>query len=261
MPELDHISQSQISAYATCGEKYRRRYIENEKREWGGNLIVGVSTHKPVEGYYRKKIKNELMTFEEMMSISEEESKKLIDKYGLQILQGETSEMILADIATRSFDHLQTFVKEVGPNIDPKLVEFEFSIESEEKWAFNGKIDLVDIDNIIRDLKTSSTKSNDVDDSLQLTLYWYGYMMATGEMPEGVAIDQLVRTKSGKCSYNEYLGTRTSVQIEKAIQVVQAYVDAIRAGIFVPRPRTSSRDWHCSEKFCEFYKDCKYVTG
>lgn len=255
--------------YARCPEQYRRAYIEGEREPPGIALIVGSSVHDAAEDDLRSKAETgELMADDDVRDRARD---SVMERTEEGFDPGETSaEVARAEAVDVAVDAASEFHRVIAPEVSPLItpdgeavIEHGWSIEIDDPDVpkIIGFIDyahLADDGGVhVRDLKTAGKKpsQSQVDSNLQLTAYSLGAELALGQRPDSVGIDALVKRKSGAEAVR-ITSTRTDADHDAFLRRVVAVSRSIQAGAFPP---TDPGQWHCSERFCGFWKSCPYV--
>jgi len=255
-PQL-HVSG--LETLSRCGEQFRRRYIENEKRPPGIAAIVGTSTHRSIEKNLKSKMTSgNLLSIEEIKDTARDALEKnwtsgvmLNDKdvkIGIKKCKAEA-----IDKAVR----LSTLHAEKNaPGIMPTHLERKWMIEI-PNYPFDlvGQIDIQEGGLILRDTKTSGkTPAKTVaDDSLQLTAYALAIKIIDGKAPEKVQLDYLIDTKEP--SSQSFPSTRDDEDFRVLLNRIERAIEIIQKGAFQPANQT---DWVCNPKWCGWYSVCKF---
>jgi hypothetical protein len=145
---------------------------------------------------------------------------------------------------------------QLAPKIVPTAVEKSWKVPFESQGAMlAGRTDL-EVELGIRDTKTSGRSPNDeaADKSDQLTMYSLAWWAERGTMPSYLALDHLVDSKTPKIVTLQT--HRTKDNLDKLIARIEAFLKAIRAGVFVPCDRSS---WVCDPRWCGYHDLCEYV--
>ena len=144
--------------------------------------------------------------------------------------------------------------KDLAPTIDPLQIEERLELQVEGfPLTLVGYADVIETDNTIRDLKTrgKTPKATDAQDDIGLQFYSL-IQDVKGYRPKELALDVLVKTKQPKrvtvTSPAQKDHDATLGRIERAAQIIQS-------GAYMPAEPTH---WKCSEKFCEFFDDCRW---
>lgn len=150
------------------------------------------------------------------------------------------------------------FHKLVAPRIVPVLVEkyFRVSLGASFPFDLSGVWDLVDADNIIRDLKAKGQTPNqaDVDRELQLTIYALAWRIIYQEPEGGLCLDVVVKNKMLK--YVRVNTKRTADDCYWALGLIERAAFGIGAGCDHP----GTDGWWCSPKMCDQWTRCRVGT-
>lgn len=256
-PQL-HVSG--LEMLSKCGEQFRRRYIEKEKRPPGIAAIVGTSTHRSIEKNLKSKMeKGSLLSLEEIKDTARDALENnwvsgvaLNDdeiKIGIKKCKAEAIDKAIRLSALHA--------EKKAPEIKPTHLERKWVIEI-PNYPFDlvGQIDIQEGGVTIRDTKTSGkTPTKTVaDESLQLTAYALAVKIIDGKAPEKVQLDYLIDTKEP--SALSFGSTREDEDFQVLLHRVEAAIIIIEKGAFMPARET---DWWCSEKWCGWHRVCRYV--
>jgi hypothetical protein len=151
------------------------------------------------------------------------------------------------------------YAAESAPEIQPVLVEEQIVIEVPAiRTPLLGILDVSTEDGLVLDIKTAARAKTqqDVDESMQLSMYHLAYTARTGQPPAGVGLEVLVDTKTPK--RQRLVSTRSERDLGVLAQRVNAMVAGVEAGVFLPAAPGS---WACSPKFCGFWATCPYVNS
>ncbi len=260
-----------LSAMARCGEQFRRRYVENERRAPGIAAMIGRGTHAAIEAdLISKRDTGELLPAEAIADLAATEFQKSIDKDGVHYHGDEIGNetKVNAKSKDQSIALAQLHHQEAAPAIEPKLVEYWWTLElPDEPVDLSGVYDVVEhrkpIDGtgrtikVLRDAKTAgkSYAKTAADHSEQLTLYALAEQVLTGKAPDAVVLDVLVKNKVPK--YQVLESARSPEQLNAQAKRVQRFVEAMKAGVFVPADPES---WQCSEKWCGYFPSCPFAN-
>ena len=94
--------------------------------------------------------------------------------------------------------------------------------------------------------------------SQQLTIYALLRMAETGNLPDAVRLDYLIRTPSGSSKHVRLQSTRTRADLQAMIRRINTATALVQKGVFPP---TNPTDWMCSPRYCEYFIDCQYTRG
>ena len=247
--------------YCRCGEQYKRRYINKEIIPPGIAMIRGSAVHSGAELNFKQKIDSKidlkLKEVQEYVASSFDEKIKK-DGYLLSLdEQGIGKEKVIGNAKDSAVvGATPLLINEIAPNYQPISVE-EFQTINLPSISHDllVRIDMI-VDGGIPDFKVvgKSKTQDDVDSSIQLTAYAAAYRKKYGKNPDWVGFEQMVLAKvpkrvklESKRDLGDYiaLGNR-----------IEAIVKSINAGNFIPaQPGT----WACSNRFCGYYRTCKFV--
>lgn len=254
---MDHISYSQISSYLRCGEAYRRRYIEKEIIPPGIALVRGISIHKGAEEQNRFKLatREDKPKKEVLEVISDSFDTSLKD--GIRLTKEEKSRKakVIGQAKDDTIKLGELFCDQMAPTVMPEKVEHSFVVPLNDDIELRGRIDLIDINGALRDLKTSGKKKAQTEADLtdQLTAYALGYEYVFEKPPPKIILDVLVNNKTP--NYQLLSTTRTHNDIDIFFRRMQTVLEGIRKGIFLPADPTS---WICDPRYCGYAYTCPY---
>lgn len=244
-----------------CGEAFRRRYIENEAIPPGVAAIVGTATDKAVSKNLAHKMQvHELLTVEEIADVARDGLNNAWQG-GVTLLPEEADAGIPAvkGAAVDKAVRLSTLhAREKAPEIEPTHIQRRWGIEIPGyPLDLVGTLDIQEGAESIRDTKTTAkTPPEDAAaKSLQLTAYSLAVKVLDGQAPEKVKLDYLIDTKQPKTLTLE--ATRNSVDYRALLARIETLTLAIECGVFIP---VSPDHWACCEKWCGFWRSCRYVA-
>ena len=258
----EHISHTQISMATKCGMMYYFRYPQGKKIPPGVAQTQGRTAHDVRDTFLHHKMETGAnMPLEQLESGASD-----------GIDNAFAGEIILeADWADRGISAVKDAVKDQSialarldhevflQTIEPLEVEKMMLVKSgllPKPLMF--RVDLVEKDGTIRDMKTAgkSPSKGDADTDLQLTGYALGRRLATGTIEKAVRKDYLVKTKKPKAVFQ--VSTRTEDDIQVLLNRMTRIVEMIDKEIWIPAPADS---WWCSEKWCGYWGMCPYAVG
>lgn len=253
---LDHISYSQLSMYSRCGEQYRRRYIEGDKIPPGIALIRGISVHKGAEENNRYKLatKKDKKKSDILGIVSDTFDQKLKDGIWLTKEEKSRKGQIIGEGKDDAIKLAGLYCDEIAPEIMPDKIELPFEVPLGNKKLV-GRIDIIDNEKSLRDLKTAgkSKQQRDVDLSDQLTCYALAFRFLFNSPPPKIIMDVLVNTKKAK--YQILETKRELPQMDMFLRRISTMLEGIKKGVFMPADPTN---WGCDEKWCGYFWTCPY---
>lgn len=251
---------SRLKSYLECGERYRRRYIENERRDKSNiTLAIGSAIHEGAEKDNKVKIAtpSDLLTKENIIEIAVEDYKKSTTENELNETKIEISKGI-----DSCANGAAVYAEEVSPKTKPILAEekIKTKVKGLDGQTFNiaGIIDIAEYQTV-GDFKTgkSAWSQKQADATDQLTLYGLLYHSKYGEFPKKMWIANLVNRVKG-WKHNHLETKRTLKDYQKLLRRLSIADAGIRKGTFLP---AAEGNWKCSEKWCEFWIDCPFAQG
>ncbi len=263
-----HASPSQLGLYFKCGEAYRRRYIEKERRPPGFAMLRGRGVHSAAEHNFRQKVDShvdlsraeiieagvegfEVGVEAEGVSLSDEEQSR-----GLTVVKAEAKDQV-ARLAAGHAD-------QQAPEYQPIIVEETMRLE----LGPSHKMDLLGVVGVIVegdeapkvvDFKTGTAKKNPADLNADVALTFYA-IASSGLLKQpikDVRLDILLDQKRGvqRQVIDQQRGTADVAVLSHRVSAFLAGVDA---GIFTPAMPGA---WWCSPKWCGYWADCQFVNG
>ena len=246
-----HISVSQINEYLNCGAYYMFHKVYKIRVPSRSYFTIGGSVHKGAEiNYKQKKSTRTNLSLKEVLDVTANE----FEGHRIKTIWKKDEDPDV--IKDQVLELAKVYYNEVGSKIQPVIVEEQFTVEHEDLiMPVVFRIDLVDEDGYIRDIKTpgKTPSQNDIDKDLQLTTYSFGYRRATGKIEKGVILDNVVKTKIPK--YAPLQSTRTEQDLRRFVNIANAAIMAIQAGSYVP----DQKSFKCSEENCDFWEKCHEV--
>ena len=256
-----HLSATQMEMYSRCPESYRRRYVEGEKIPPAVAMLKGTGLHRAAETNFRQKVEThrDLPTSQIVEAAVAAFEAELAAGVTLDVEEesiGPTK--VIGQAKDDVADLAEVHARHQAPDYQPTLVEEQVRIELPGPRDLLAVIDLVDDERRVVDFKTAKRKKSqdDVDGSVQLTVYAAAHQALTGERPAVVRLDTLVQT-SKKTERQILDSTRDDADLVALSHRINAITAAVDAGIFPP---TTPDNWMCSQRWCGFWRTCPYVA-
>lgn len=139
--------------------------------------------------------------------------------------------------------------------VNPKYVEEQFQLSLPDlNVIVTGTLDLVEQNDLIRDLKTKSRTPNWMEaiKSFQGKSYRAGYESKFHKKPKGFILDYLVRKATPEVSSSKMVLT-TELDTQEFLGTVKDVAIGIRKGCFSPRRESN---YFCSPNSCGFWNIC-----
>jgi len=272
-------SHSALQTGQQCWERYRRKYIEGERRPPNARMVRGSAVDRVATESHNRQIKakadgrgvagliESLPSLEEAMDMAATEFDSIAD-HGLTLTPDD--EEAGGEKASRGKEKdsaialSSMYVEQVAPKVDPIAVQRKTTLSlPDSDLRIVGITDLIDgargLD-VVADNKTAEkTPPNDAaNQSQQLTIYALLRMAETGNLPDAVRLDYLIRTPSGSSKHVRLQSTRTTADLQAMIRRINTATALVQKGVFPP---TNPTDWMCSPRYCEYFIDCQYTAG
>jgi hypothetical protein len=250
-------SNTQLTAAMSCGEKYRRTYIEREPRT-GSSLAMkrGSALHFAAETYLKQKQAGEVLPLEKLQQVAAVSFTESIDD-GVADLATDPNLEESSKMVDQFVDGWHT---KVAPTIGHiELVEPYLAgiIELDGKeYELEGYPDLIDVNEDgelrVRDWKTGKTYSRGTyENGMQMAMYTL-LAQSNGYDTDIVRVDHLRVLKSG-VKHEHLEMTRGADHHLRLGKIVAAVDHMAEVGGFVPNPT----GWMCNPT-CDFWKTCPY---
>lgn len=269
MAQRFQLHPSSINRLSMCGEAFRRSVIERDRRPSGVHLHVGTAVHASVGADLTSKKDTEaLLPDAQIPDLARDALVHEWDRNGVMLAAEEVETgpaKVKADAIDKSIRLARLHHGRIAPNVQPTHVEREFVLDlTGYDYQIAGRIDVREGTETIRDTKTSkkSPQPSAAWESVQLTSYALAAWKHDGTLPRRAVLDYLVDTKEPKVVQPEREFPEATQEtavlgvFAPVLDRIATTMKAIEAGIFVPaRPD----DWWCSERYCEYYGDCRYA--
>lgn len=251
-----YLSVSQVRTYLACSKKYELQYILKMKQPVGPALIMGTAFHGAMEKANREKMETgEIISTDDLKDAFNDSWNKDLE-YRDEVEWGEADPFEIKDkgIAMASYYYENEGMKHL-----PAFVEVDTTFPVHTKSGeimFRSKIDLIEIDGMLRDYKTASKSPSEskADNDIQLPLYAMAYRNMTGEKEMGASLETVVGLKKG-IKITQLQTTISDQRISRVQDLVEGVAKQISAGIFYPNDEAMA----CS--YCPFKKECKEYLG
>ena len=253
---IEHLSYSSINTFLLCPRSWRFRYIEKPEVATSPNLVFGSAFHDTIETFLLREdtsVPLAAIWFECW-------GKQLEDDRNKNISWGDKSEDEFTAMGERMFSHAKTI--ETVEAIDPLILDDKPTIEKFIKLHVPGVpipvigyIDIITSDGVPGDFKTSAQK-------------WYKSIAADEAQPIFylAALNQLGYDLNPDMKFRHYIFVKTKtpqiqvIETQRTIDEMFALFDtvtevwrSIEANVFPCNYNT----WKCSEKWCEYWSNCR----
>lgn len=270
-----YLSVSQVNRWLGCGKSYYYRYVQGIRHPASSPMVRGQFIHKVGELANQYKIDTDgLMPPKEWL---DDTVSTLAADYVSRVEDWDDNVPDAGAMEKASRELVRLYHRDILPHTRPKAIEMAVFANIRDTIPFIGYVDLVEYSDVrfdemasreltaeatslaspllhptdvLRDLKVSGRKKSqsEIDNSLQLS----AYAAITGT--HKVGFDNLVETKTGKCSSNRLHSIRTVQEKEHALDIIEDAAHAISQGVF---PKTSPESWMCNDRWCPFWDRCR----
>jgi putative RecB family exonuclease len=241
------LSPSQVRTLMDCGAKWMYKYSLGIPEPKNSHLALGNAVHAAITDHMREKIEigrdrpvePSLEAFELAWSAEAAETEFRDDEDP-------------AAIAGVGRGLVAKYIAEAAPRVNPAAVEL--SVEGEIAGVkVQGRLDIVERNGRIRDIKTASRRSDSISNEqiFQLATYAPFAEGATGE----VVVDVLVKTKTPQLIQLDYRLTRADIE---ATERLYPHAQAVARGELYMPNRTSNL---CSRRNCPYWSRCERDFG
>jgi hypothetical protein len=253
---IEHLSYSSISSYLSCGENFRRHYLEKEPSRPTPALVFGSAFHSTVENYLQCSyiLPDTLCNIWAEQWVQQLEAQPNCDwgadtpefhfNEGIRLLTcGEVVDM-LNRIAVKHDDD--------GPVIERKL---ELRVPG-VPIPIIGYMDLMTSDGIPGDFKTSSRQWDNQRAREELQpVFYLAALHQMGQPVPGLRFRHYVVTKTKQPRAQVLEHSHTFDEILWLFRLIQNVWRGIEREVFPLNPGT----WKCDPKYCEFWSTCRGV--
>lgn len=281
------LNNSKLVTLQSCGERYRRKYVDREPEPPTPSMIRGTVVHRVGKAALRRK----LAAGSNAALPSDEEARDLAatwfdqewDRQAVRLVRGddeddaETERLARAEAKDFAVEVSAFHVADLAPRLEPVAVERLIVVRPKNAdLTIHGTLDLVTrgeeiplghsgslpvTGNLedIRDLKTSpkSPSKTAADTSQQLSMYGLIRYAEKGHVASRLKLDYLVRTPARHdLKHVELTTTRDAADFEAVVARINTAVEAVKRGVFVPADPSW---WGCSEKWCGYWGSCPYT--
>ena len=242
------LSISRINCYLRCPQSFYYKYILKLQKPNCPSFTKGLAVHSGADTFYKAIIANQQIEVTDAIIAGAKKFDELTDNtdFGDKDPKAEKAAMALM---------IEEYINQIA--IFRRPIYSEIKILSDiDGIPFQGIIDLIEENHIIRDTKTASKKPAEnliVDGgyALQLAAYSLLYEKQFGVMPTS-ALDVIALTKT-KCEVYSQLDKKTDEDINTFKEIIANVFGLIINEVFYPNPLNQ----FCSEKCCSYYGECK----
>lgn len=240
----DHVSHSQLDLWDKCPRQWEYVYIQGMRSPSSGSLILGSCYHETLEENFRKKM---VLGHDLDFDICSDFFGTIWDKAVSEAWGVDWDRTPLGALKDMGIALIGKYLDEVAPAVIPQYVERWIETDLNDV-RFVIRIDLIDMNNIVIDHKTSKDSYNqaEVDKDTQASAAAF----ALGK-PIVFHNHVAVKTKVPKIQIAKTY--RTHEDINWWYKKASAIVAHMKTGYAPPR----EDGWWCSENYCGFYDLCR----
>lgn len=251
MKPVRELHQSEIHAFLRCGKLWEFRYVQGLKIPPRAYHTVGRAVDRAITLNLTQKIQSgaDLKESEVLDLCSTDFDKESVETEWMDDKPGEQKDLAVACVRAHH--------REIAPKIHPATVQEKFVLETDAGYNLGGTIDIVEVDDTVRDSKTSKSKYSDdaVYRALQPALYDFAFEALRGRPAKAFAYDVMIKPTKTLDARTQIVAAKVTPEDREWLFDTIHNVDrAMRAGVALPAPEGS---WQCSPKWCGFWSKCK----
>jgi hypothetical protein len=260
---IESISPTLVSQWLTCQTQVRFRRLENLIIPPGIAMDIGTGLHKAAQYNYIAKMgtgKDEPL--DAVQDAARDGYRSIIDNEGVfipydempsakkQIAAGQDMAVSLAEC----FYFSDANQKRIPKKVEELLVYHDPRIP----LPIKGFVDVIDDQDIMADIKSAARKwpEGKAEKEIQPTFYQKLYAETYDVNPAHFVYDIFTKTKTP--AHQQVITSRTNEDYEIIINIVDAMLKSISAGIFMPADPGS---WKCNPKYCGYWFRCGWIPA
>ena len=241
------LSPSQVRTFLDCQARWWFKYMLLLPETKSSSLALGLAVHRALELNFKEKLESheDLETAGVVMLFRD----AWMEQAGQTQFTKDESQHDIRRVGERL---VAKYMDEVAPTVEPAAVEMDVHGDI-SGVAVRGRVDLLDIDGRLIDIKTASRRPSWVSPyyAFQLATYCQLTPGASGE----VRIDSLVKTTTTQIVQQGYTVGESDI---RATQVMFPLVkEAMHSGTYCPNRQSML----CSHKHCAFATQCEQEFG
>ncbi|MDD5704050.1 MAG: PD-(D/E)XK nuclease family protein, partial [Dehalococcoidales bacterium] len=240
----EHISHSQLSLWQLCPKQWEYVYIQKMRRSSNGNLILGSCYHQALEENFKRKME---LGHDLDYDICADYFSTIWDKSvasSWNINWNDKDPGVLKDLG---FALLDKYLETVAPAIIPQCVELEIEKEFEDT-SFVIRIDLIDMNGVVIDHKTSSKSYTQADVDKDMQASASAFML---DRP--IVFQNHVAVKTRNPQIQIVKTYRTDLDVSWWYRKAVAILHHMKTGYAPP----NEDGWWCNPNYCDFYDECR----
>ena len=255
---LGHLSPSQVDRIEKCGLQWDFRYNRKIIMPPNVAMVKGSSCHYGAKENFTQKIESHIdLKPSDVGEMAVTYYEANTDDMELNFEdKGRNRDDVIGENKDLTYDLMVAFMETFAPTVQPKWVETKQEIVIPQiKKSFLGIIDLIDIQDWVRDTKVSAKKKSqaDADNSFQLSSYALIFKARFGYLPPRVVLDCLVNYVKG-ARVVTVESQRTDKDLQRCVSRILNAPAVIESGNFTAAPADA---WWCTPKFCGYWPICE----
>lgn len=263
--ERGHLSPSQLDYACGCGIRWCFKYEDRLRMEPPRRLVEGSGVHVGAALNFRQKIEtHDDLPVSDIVDAAVDGFDARLHQDGVALTDEEAGrgrDKVLGESRDRVVRLAKCFAEQVAPRYQPRFVEQEVRITDIPGAPFDllGYLDLADVLNRVRDIKSASRKTPQAvaDHSTQLTFYSAAHHVLTGRPATDVGLEVLIDYKSGPQAQS-VTSERGPDDWQVLAERINAFARAKAAGAWLPAPPSA---WWCSIEWCEYARVCPHFNS
>ena len=241
------LSPSQVRCLMDCSARWYYKYALGIEEPKNGNLAIGIAVHDAIAFHFAGKIDiGEDPPIGEALSHYAQAWEAISEE--TEFRDDENP----AELEAQGLKLTEKYLREAAPRIQPAAVEVDV-FGTIGGVRVQGKLDVIEQNGTVRDIKTSSRKSDSVSNEQRFQLATY-VPLAKGSTGK-VVIDQLVKTKTPQLVQLNHSVTAADIA---ATEQMYPHAQAVMRGQLYMPNRTSNL---CSRRNCAYWRMCQSDFG
>jgi hypothetical protein len=242
--EIDHVSHSQLDKWRSCPKQWEYRYVHKLREPSSGNLILGGVYHSTLEENFKQKL---ILGHDLDFDICADYFSTLWDKEVTKGWNTHWGNSTPGNLKDKGIELVGLYLDEVAPSVIPQFIEQSLTKDL-NGTKFVIRIDLIDMNNVVIDHKTSSKSytQNAVDKDTQASATAFA-------LGRPIAFQNHVAVKTKSPQIQVVRTYRTHADINWWYRMAVAIIEHMKTGYAPP----NDDSWLCSEEYCGFFDLCR----
>lgn len=241
----ESLSPTQVKTLLSCPAKWYFKYVLGLKEVADGALALGRAVHRAAEYALRWRLAKREPKLEEVRET-------FVEAFRNELREAELREdEDAAELEATGEALTELWFKEAAPRIQPQLVEAPASGVI-NGVPVNGRVDLVEKDGTIVDLKTVGRSPSEVDADHVFQVATYTLLLGTNGKAR---VDHLVKNKTPKLVSLEYQVSQEDLRFVQTMYPLAR--DVMASGLYPPNRASRT----CSRRYCSFWRQCQQEFG